>query len=376
MILKLLNKIIYTLLIAVFILTISCSEDGTDDSDILINYNDTALVNPYEKFEPADGKVLVFAGQTLTAIGGLDEYTDGYVEHFKTPAGVTGYTDLPRLAGLTTTENWGADDNNLQLYIDDEDFNNTCIAIGLHIVDQLEDIDAGNHDDAIRELAEWCISLNDRPVFLRIGYEFDGSWNHYDPLLYKKSFKRIKDIMTQQGAYNVVYVWQSATYRDASKKVFDDYYPGDTYVDWCGLSFFFTPDMANLMVEYAREKDKPVFIAESAPFLVDLDGDPLPTEIAVDSVAMELWEEWFPPYFSLIEDNPDVVKAFSYINHDWRGEPLWGGNNPFFYLDSRLHANEFLKGKWTGKMNEDRYIHASDTLFLYLNNRVNVEKGL
>ena len=46
------------------------------------------------KFEPENGKCLVFIGQDLAATGGLEEYSDGYSDYFKTPAGITVYTNL------------------------------------------------------------------------------------------------------------------------------------------------------------------------------------------------------------------------------------------------------------------------------------------
>ena len=45
------------------------------------------------KFEPQDGKCLVFVGQELEAVGGVDGF-DGYIDHFGTPAGITIYTNL------------------------------------------------------------------------------------------------------------------------------------------------------------------------------------------------------------------------------------------------------------------------------------------
>lgn len=47
-----------------------------------------------QKFEPKDGECLVFIGQDLEAIGGLDDYQEGYADFFETPAGVTVYTNL------------------------------------------------------------------------------------------------------------------------------------------------------------------------------------------------------------------------------------------------------------------------------------------
>lgn len=54
--------------------------------------NKKSSVN-YAKFEPEDGKCLVFIGQDMEAIGGI-EGKEGYVNFFGTPAGITIYTNI------------------------------------------------------------------------------------------------------------------------------------------------------------------------------------------------------------------------------------------------------------------------------------------
>ena len=79
--------------------------------------NKKSSVN-YAKFEPEDGKCLVFIGQDMEAIGGI-EGKEGYVNFFGTPAGITIYTNIrpgdvsygytyQGLDGLTSNANWGA----------------------------------------------------------------------------------------------------------------------------------------------------------------------------------------------------------------------------------------------------------------------------
>jgi hypothetical protein len=40
---------------------------------------------PLAKYEPPEGKVLVFVGQDNASVGGQEDYSDGYVDHFGTP---------------------------------------------------------------------------------------------------------------------------------------------------------------------------------------------------------------------------------------------------------------------------------------------------
>ena len=57
--------------------------------------HDTPAPEPNErelsKYEPEDGKCFVFIGQDLGAVGGLEQYNEGYCDHFQTPAGITVY---------------------------------------------------------------------------------------------------------------------------------------------------------------------------------------------------------------------------------------------------------------------------------------------
>ena len=46
-------------------------------------------------------------------------------------------------------------------------------------------------------------------VFLRIGYEFDGPHNHYDPQDYKKAYIYLADKINEEGVTNAVFVWHS-----------------------------------------------------------------------------------------------------------------------------------------------------------------------
>ena len=101
--------------------------------------------NGAPKYAPEDGKKMLIMGQDLGAIGGLDQYSDGYADHFNhVPAGVTTYTGFPSLTGLTGMANWGAGDVHAQAYLEDTTFDHSVIVIGLHLVDQLGNIINGS----------------------------------------------------------------------------------------------------------------------------------------------------------------------------------------------------------------------------------------
>ncbi|WP_411030285.1 glycosyl hydrolase [Spongiimicrobium sp. 3-5] len=330
------------------------------------------------KFEPEDGKVLVFAGQDLASIGGLDQYKEGYSDYFPTPGGVTLYTSIgdnddstgtesgSGLQGVFNTVDAGNGPSNMSLLMSDKRYRNSVLAIGLSLVNSEVKVANGELDKNIESLGTFLKSLGQRHVFLRIGYEFDGHlWNHYDITAYKKAYKRIVDLLNAQGITNTAYVWQSVGWVSNWEQL-EEWYPGDDYVDWCAYSFFDRFKEA-IMIDFAREKGKPVFIAEASPTISDhtakFDGDTKETILSNPEQAQEAWEKWFVPFFTTIEENSDVVKAIHYINCNWKERPMWFTNKTFKDIDARLQLSPMISEKWKMKMNDDRYLNASDNLF-------------
>jgi hypothetical protein len=322
------------------------------------------------KFEPAHGECLLFVGQDLAATGGLDQYKDGYVDHFAVPAGVTIYTGFSPGSnsfgyyqqgndGLKTKANWGAGDNCGQCYVNDTTYQHSMLAIGLSIVGNEKAIAAGRRNHLIQELAEW-IKQTKRPVFLRIGYEFDGwDWNHYNRKQYIKAWKHIHQQFKALKVTNVALVWQSKG-NGTGLAMLEKWYPGDDVVDWCGYSYFHNPDTA--MLTFARKHHKPVFIAEATPVLpngVTFSN----TKLSDSATAAKVWEEWFVPFFRTLDENKDVIKAFSYINTNWSAQPMWATNPVFQQVDSRIQTSTFVAEKWKQTIANPRYLKPSAELW-------------
>ena len=293
---------------------------------------------------PEEGKILFFAGQDLGAVGGLDNYTEGYVDFFGIPAGITSYTSVKHLEALDTLNNGGAGDQFAGAYLNDPDFANASIAIGLYMVDQLDEINSGKLDGNIKQLGEWIKKTN-RPVFLRIGYEFEGEWNHYPPKPYIKAYRRIVTQLQEQGVNNFVSVWQSTGYEEQRDNLLR-WYPGDEYVDWMAYSYFnHKPDEAGIEIRrLAREKEKPVMMAEVTPRGMDIlldDGE-------------TIWNKWFVPFIAHVDKNSDVIKAVAYINQRWDDQPMWKGQG---WGDSRIQAEAFVRQQWSKEIVRPRWVH-------------------
>jgi Glycosyl hydrolase family 26 len=360
---KALIKIIF---LSIFTILFSCQNKG--------NKAETKRA----KFEPEDGKVLIFAGQELEAIGGTDVYRDGYFDYFPKPAGFTGYTDFLRnnnsfgfihkgLDGLTSTVDWGDGPENISILLADNDFENSCLALGLDISQGNDSLVAlGKHDDLIIRLGQFLNKLGNRPVFLRVGYEFDGfDWNHYKPAHYVPAFRRVKNKLDSMGVNNVAYVWQSKG-AGANRKTFDEFYPGDEFVDWVAYSYFSPAEANHPMLQFAKDHQKPLFIAEATPVFPDDKFVGKPLDLTKQADAEFAWKEWFLPFFKTITDNKEV-KAFSYINAHWKSRPMWKENSYFKNIDSRITKNDWIKKKWLDETNKNKYLKASQTLFQNIN---------
>ena len=347
------------------------------------NIPENSLDRNLAKFEPKDG-VLLFVGQELEAVGAVAGYEDGYLNYFPKPAGWTSYTNInpgeasfgriqEGLDGLWETHDWGDNDYNAMLQHKDPDYANMALAIGLQFVNHEEKVADGTHDVYIDRLGDFLLSLRKRPVFLRIAYEFDGDpWNHYDRETTVVAYKRIVDRLRAKGVENTAYVWQSTGFISGQEHL-EGWYPGDDYVDWCGVSFFNRWKEIE-MFEFARKKGKPVFIAEATPTISDYGGKlyglTKETQLSNPEQADEAWEKWFLPFFEAVEQNKDVVKAVHYINCHWDSHPMWYENPTFKGVDARLQLSEKLRKLWLEKTNNSPYILSSETLYndLYNNN--------
>jgi endo-1,4-beta-D-glucanase Y len=383
----------------------------------------TSVTTISGKFTPPSGKTMMIIGQDLEAI---TNYTNP-VNGFPIPSGVTTYLNLGLLTTATTRgpsgktiyygalgldnanapqktaggfdSDWGA--GPLNAYSAALAWSNSTLQIGLYMVGDLSPINSGARDNEIRKLKAFCAKISPKPIYLRIGYEFDGNWNNYDKTGYIAAYKRIVDILRGASgteAANVAFVWQASTSPvddivDGNSENINDWYPGDNYVDWMGMSWFLTPgsapsnrttatqiSLANEVLNLARTKKKPVMICESTPQGYKIGTTPLTkanvgvwdgtaAQNSVTKTPTEVWNEWFKPYFDYIHANSDAIRAVSYINANWDSQYLWKDYvNSGYWGDSRVQANATIKSNWFSEINTPFWLHGSSALFSQLNN--------
>ncbi|MEO0998002.1 MAG: glycosyl hydrolase, partial [Pseudomonadota bacterium] len=225
---------------------------------------------------------LFIVGQDLGAIRGYvtsgccvaADGTTAYVDFYDIRSADGGYGGLGiDLAGepVAFEADWGSGPVNA--YKAATEFAAGYLAIGLSITENehpggLDQLVAGERDAEIRQLAVFAHRV-DATILLRIGYEFDGAWNrgYQDAPRFVAAYRRIVDGLRAAGVTNVRYVWQGAA--STTDVVLDggrhddiaDWYPGDRYVDWLGLSWFMHPE-AQPEIELAFDVPTPRELAD------------------------------------------------------------------------------------------------------------------
>jgi len=351
-----------------------------------------------QSYIPPQGKTLLVIGQDLES-----EYNYVNAGYFPTPGGITSYINLYDIrnasayypfgglgedqAGNAVSDvDWGS--GPLNTHNAAIGYPNSALSIGLYMTedyypDGLSKIANGDYDAEINRLATFLQSI-DKPVFLRIGYEFDGQWNtgYENTTNYKNAWKRIVDII-RPVAPKTMMVWQACTspvddILEGYHENIEDWYPGDEYVDYVGYSWFLSTqqqvDLTNELVSFARTKGKPVMACEASPQGYDLNNltyryintmlGGAPGTNPVSKTPDQIWSEWFQPYFQYIHDNSDIIKAVAYINADWDSQPKWGSPyNEGYWGDSRVETNAGIRQKWLNEINTSFWLHGSDQLF-------------
>jgi len=120
----------------------------------------------------------------------------------------------------------------------------------------LDGIINGSYDSYIRGYAKQVKNFG-KPIFIRLGHEFNGDWYTYGgakngggtkngfgdpnkpdgPERFIAAYKRVHDLFKEEGVNNVVWIWcpNNGSSPNESWNVPENYYPGDEYVDWIGF---------------------------------------------------------------------------------------------------------------------------------------------
>jgi mannan endo-1,4-beta-mannosidase len=140
----------------------------------------------------------------------------------------------------------------------------------------VQSIADGQSDAYITQFAKAVRALN-LPVALSFGHEMNGNWYPWGtgqttPAEFVAAWRRIHNVFTQAGASNVIWVWNPNVINPMPQVQLQPYWPGNSYVDWVGLTGYFATTGAQTyatlyqptMTEIMQFTDKPFIIAETA----------------------------------------------------------------------------------------------------------------
>lgn len=100
----------------------------------------------------------------------------------------------------------------------------------------LKDISEGMYDFYLQK---WMLDLKkfDHPIFIRWGHEMNDPYRYTwgpqnnDPEDYVEAYRYVVDYFVKSGVSNIIWVWSP----HIAYGSFQEYYPGDQYVDWVGV---------------------------------------------------------------------------------------------------------------------------------------------
>ncbi len=218
------------------------------------------------------------------------------------------------------------------------------------------DVASGEYDVNLVQIIQ-VFKDYDKPFFIRPGFEFNGSWNGYLPDdaggKYEEAWIHIYDKFQEMGVTKGIWVWDHMPTGNLAP--FQQYYPGDAYVDYYGVNLFgaaFTPPFykskTTEFVNDAIAHGKPLLIPEGSP-QTQYKINSSPPDNGTEAEAQVAWDEWFSnPTYSFLQfiNNPsNNVKGFCYSNGKY---PLW---------NNMTLQTSWLKDEWQSELNKPQYLH-------------------
>ncbi|MBI4319609.1 MAG: glycosyltransferase [Chloroflexi bacterium] len=107
----------------------------------------------------------------------------------------------------------------------------------------LRRIGEGEFDGHIADVAA-RLKMTGQPILLRFGHEMDlpddglHPWSYQPAQTYVEAYRRIHRVFEEQQADNVFWVWSPGGRFEDGEFTSTKWYPGDSYVDFVGLSVF------------------------------------------------------------------------------------------------------------------------------------------
>jgi mannan endo-1,4-beta-mannosidase len=191
----------------------------------------------------------------------------------------------------------------------------------------LAKIASGASDTYIESFAASVRSL-DKPIALSFGHEFNGNWYPWGTTGttaadFVAAWQHIHKLFAAAGATNVIWIWDPNDIFPVQNVQLAKYYPGDAYVDWVGVTGYWTQGGPNTYDSLYLPTLEEIREFTQKPFII--------AETSVESGSNET--ESLTQLFDTVEQHSDIVGFVWYDfdkGGDWRIE-----NRPVLLSDFR-----------------------------------------
>lgn len=219
------------------------------------------------KFEPLMGVYIGAYAESDTAVHNVygKSYMDGFPE-------LTGKKHAAYLLYLT----YGMKLSTYKSHFEKARKEGVALQIALQPINGLDEVE---DDEYLRNFAKE-VSDVDVPIFIRFANEMNdptSSW-FVEPEEYIEKFRIVSSVLHEEAS-NAIVVWAPNMF---PPNTIADYYPGDDYVDWVGISLYkeYLPDLDPLGKNIDRES-----YVEKLDVIYDLYGDRKPIFISEGGVS-------------------------------------------------------------------------------------------
>ena len=176
----------------------------------------------------------------------------------------------------------------------------------------LSRIIAGEYDDYIDTFAKEVVKTG-MPVAIRLDHEMNGDWypwsedqSYNSPGEYVAMWRHVVDRFRAAGADKyVIWLWAPSRVDNVRHQTIAEYYPGDDYVDWVGMSGYqrSATSLATFDITFGKTlgllrklTTKPIFLAEIG---------------ATESGGRKA--DWITSLFDNLPKSPDII-GFAWFN--------------------------------------------------------------
>ena len=208
-----------------------------------------------------------------------------------------------------------------------------------------------NMNSYLSEISDMFSKYSNVPIYLRFAAEFDVWSTPSTPDEFKEAFRYVANYFRSRNS-NVAIVWSPNQVSNWEVEI-DDYYPGDSYVDWVGISlyaqkYFFGADKetGEIIFRTGENSDPVIAVRE----IVEKYGNRKPIMISecgcghkitpsgenVENFALMRLREYFA-YLPMVYPQ---IKLMAYF--DWYVEGS-GERNDFRLSTNSALKNEFLR---------------------------------